>query len=197
MADVIQMADMNEGVNTIKVTGSDGYGQSLPLSYALEKEALIVYKVNGEDVPSSTQFWIPETVAKYFTRDVVDVELLASDDVPAVDERDDMYRTQVNILNSAETADIALGDTIAFEGYADDLGDPIAAVEFSLDGGETWTTCKTEGATTESWVYWHFSYTPEATGNYRLTARAVTASGNVSPLESTVTFTVSTQQSAE
>lgn len=198
LEDVIQMADLDQNVNAIKVTGSDGYGQVLPLSYALEKEALIVYKVNGEDVPSRTQFWIPETVAKYFTRDVVDIELLASDDVPAVDGRDDQYRAQINIMNSGENAEIALGDTVFFEGYADDLGDPIVAVEFSLDGGETWTSYATDGATAESWVYWQFGYTPEATGTYRLTARAVTATGNVSPLESTVTFVVgAARQSAE
>ena len=191
LEDVIQMADMDENVNTIRITGSDGYSQALPLSYALEKEAMIVYKVNGEAVPSSTQFWVPETVAKYFTRDVVDIELLASAEVPAVDDRDEEYRAQINILNSAETADIALGDTVIFEGYADDLGEPIAAVEFSLDGGETWTSYATDGATSESWVYWHFGYTPEAEGSYKLTARAVTESGKVSPLESTVTFTVS------
>lgn len=190
LEDVIQMADMNEGVNAVKITGSDGYSQVLPLSYALEKEAMIVYKVNGEDVPSSTQFWVPETVAKYFTRDVVDIELLTAAEVPPVDARDEQYQAQINILNSAETADIALGDTVIFEGYADDLGEPIAAVEFSLDGGETWTSYATEGATTESWVYWYFSYTPQAEGSYKLTARAVTDSGKVSPLESTVTFTV-------
>lgn len=191
LEDVIQMADMDESVNTVRVVGSDGYGQSLPLSYALEKQAMIVYKVNGEDVPSSTQFWVPETVAKYFTRDVVDIELLANDEVPQVDSRAEQYQAQINILNSAETADIALGDTVIFEGYADDLGEPVSAIEFSLDGGETWTSYATEGATTESWVYWYFNYTPEEAGNYRLTARAVTESGKVSPLESTVTFTVS------
>ncbi len=191
LEDVIEMADLNEGVNAVKVVGSDGYGQVLPLSYALEKEALIVYKINGSDVPSSTQFWIPETVAKYFTRDVVDIELLATDEVPQVDTRADQYRAQINILNSAENAAIALGDTITFEGYADDLGEPISAIEFSLDGGETWASYATDGATTESWVYWFFSYTPEEVGTYRLTARAVTAAGTVSPLESTVTFNVS------
>ena len=30
---------------------------------------------------------LPETVAKYFTRDVVDVELLAEDEVPEIEQR--------------------------------------------------------------------------------------------------------------
>lgn len=190
LADVIEMAEMEDGVNAVKVTGSDGYGKVLPLQYALEKDALIIYKVNGEKVPSATQFWIPETVAKYFTRDVVDVELLRLEQTPAVEGRDAQYAAQVNILNSAKNAKIAVGDEVSFEGYADDLGDPIAAVEFSLDGGEHWTSYATPNATGESWVYWHFAYAPQAAGEYRLTARAVTASGNVSPLLSSVSFTV-------
>lgn len=189
VADVIQMANPDAAVNTIRVVGADGYGQEMPLSYVLEKEAMIVYKINGEDVPSGTQFWCPETVAKYFTRDVIEIELLANEDVPTVDQRDDALRAEINILNDTDGT-FAPGGQITFEGYADDCGDAIAAVEFSMDGGETWTTCETANASAARWVYWKFGYIPEATGTYRLTARAVTVSGNVSPLESTVTFTV-------
>lgn len=193
LADVIQMADMEDGVNAIKVVGSDGYGQVMPLQYALDKEAMIVYKVNGSGVPSGTQFWVPETVAKYFTRDVVNIELLAMDEVPEVAGRDAKYAAQVNILNTMNDS-VNVGDEIAFEGYADDLGSPIAAVEFSMDGGETWTRCATENATADSWVYWTFKVTPAAAGSYQLTARAVTEAGTVSPLLSSVSFNVAALQ---
>ena len=77
LSDVLTLADMDADVNTLKIIGSDGYGTKVPLSYALEKKAMIVYRINDETIPSGTQFWLPATVAKYFTRDVVDVELLA------------------------------------------------------------------------------------------------------------------------
>lgn len=189
LSDVIQLAEDAEEVNTVTVRGSDGYGLSLPLSYALEKEAMIVYSVNGEAVPSGTQLWVPATVAKYFTRDVVDIELTAESEVPAVEGADDAYRAKVDILNSAETA-FALGDTITFEGYADDCGSPITAVEFSMDGGETWTVYDTEDTTAERWVYWTFSVTPDVPGNYKLTVRARTADGTTSPLGASIFFTV-------
>lgn len=190
LADVIQMAEMNDGVNAVKVVGSDGYGKVLPLQYALDKEAMIIYKVGDASVPSVTQFWVPETVAKYFTRDVVDVELLNLAEVPEVEARAEQYRAQVNILNTAASAKVKVGDEIAFEGYADDLGSPIASVEFSLDGGESWTSYETEGANTQSWVFWNFKYQPQEVGDYKLTVRAVTANGTVSPLLSSVTFSV-------
>lgn len=187
---VIRMDELEEGVNTVTVKGSDGYGMSLPLTYALEKKALIVYQVNDEEIPSGTQFWVPETVARYFTRDVVSIELTAEDEVPEVQGPDAQYRAKVNVLNTSDGCTFHAGQEIVFEGYADDCGSSIAAIEFSMDGGETWTTCSTEGATADKWVFWNFCYTPEEAGTYQLTARAVTADGTVSPLASSLLFTV-------
>ena len=34
---------------------------------------------------------------------------------------------------------VEVGRPVRFTGYAEDYGVPIAAVQFSLDGGETWT----------------------------------------------------------
>lgn len=190
IADLIPLAELDEGVNTVTVRGADGYGLALPLSYVLEKEAMIVYQVNGRDLPSGTQFFIPETVSKYFTRDVVDIELSSSDEIPNVDGREDAYRAEVAIMNYADGLSFPLGGEISFEGYADDFGDAIAAVEFSLDGGETWTAYETEGAAKDRWVYWSFAFTPETQGRYKLSVRAKTASGNVSPLAANVLFDV-------
>lgn len=190
LADVLELAEMGEGVNIVAVRSSDGYTSRLPLRYALEKEAMIVYKVGGEALPGGTQLWVPETVAKYFTRDVVDIELLAEEEEPQVEQRDAMLRAEVAVLNSVEGTVFPAGEEITFEGYADDLGDPIAAVEFSLDGGETWTSYATEKASANRWVYWHFAYTPQEAGNYRLAVRARTAGGLISPLEADVTFAV-------
>ncbi|MFR3272775.1 MAG: molybdopterin-dependent oxidoreductase [Slackia sp.] len=52
--------------------GANGFGRALPLQYALDKKALLVYQVNGQDLKSTdgsaVQMWLPETVARYFTR---------------------------------------------------------------------------------------------------------------------------------
>ena len=63
-------------------------------------------------------------------------------------------------------------------------------MEVSMDGGETWTSYKTDGATADKWVYWYFTYTPEKTGAYKLMVRAVNEDGLVSPLASTQYFYV-------
>lgn len=190
LSDVLTLADMDADVNTLKIIGSDGYGTKAPLSYALEKKAMIVYRINDETIPSGTQFWLPATVAKYFTRDVVDVELLAEKETPEIEQRADELRAEVAIMNYADDAAFHVGEEITFEGYADDCGDPIAAVDFSLDGGETWTTYETAGATAERWVYWNFSYAPQEAGTYQLSVRARTESGRVSKLAANLVFEV-------
>lgn len=189
LSDVLAVAQLKDGVNTVKITGADGYTAAMPLRYALEKNAMIVYGVNGEKVPSGTQLWVPSTVAKYFVRDVVDIQLTAEAEAPEIEQRDDSLRAQVAFMNYVKDS-FSLAEEITFEGYADDLGSAIAAVEFSMDGGKTWTSYETAGATSDKWVYWNYSFKPETAGTFKLDVRAVTANGLVSPLASSVVFTV-------
>ena len=190
LEDVLALAEVEEGVNTVTAVSADGYKVALPLNYVLEKEAMIVYKVNDEKIPSGTQLWVPSTVAKYFTRNVVDIELSVSEVEPEIEQRADELRAEVAILNNAENETFNAGEAIAFEGYADDCGSAIAAVEFSMDGGEKWDSFETTGATSEKWVYWNYAITAEEAGDYQLTVRAKTENGIVSPLSAKLNFTV-------
>ncbi len=191
---VVEMAELEEGVNTVTAYGTDGFGTPIPLRYALDHNALLVYQVNGEDIEdavgTSLQLWIPQTVARYFTRNIVDIEFTACDVEPEVLEVSPEYRNKVNIMNHADGCVFMAGNEITFSGVADDLGSPIEAIEFSFDGGETWTVCKTAGATADKWVNWDFTTSFDEAGDYRMTVRARTADGVVSPLEATLTFQV-------
>lgn len=192
--EIVQLADIDEDVNAISLRGGEGYTTTLPLRYAMEKKAMLVYSLGDTKLPSGTQLFVPETVAKYFTRDVVDIELTHVDDLAEIEQRDDALRAEIVVKNETDGQVFAKDAEIAFEGYADDLGEPIAAVEFSLDGGETWTAYETKNATADKWVYWHFGFTPKAEGSYQLSVRARTTSGKVSPLAASVTFDVAEQQ---
>lgn len=191
---VVEMADMEDGVNAITAYGADGYGQTLPLQYALEKKALLVYQVNGEELApvdgTSLQLWMPETVASYFTRNIVNIELTQHDGDLSVQQVDPSYRNKVNILNYSDSCTFKAGDEITFEGVADDLGSPITAIEFSFDNGATWTSCATDGATADKWVNWQFTTSFDQKGDHRMTVRAKTADDVVSPLAATLLFEV-------
>ena len=190
LEDVLSLAQIDEYVNTVTVRGADGYAVSLPLSYALSNKAMIVYQVGGQDMPYGTQFWVPSTVAKYFTRNVVDIELSVSEQEVEVETRADELKAEVAIMNYTDGAIFTSGQEITFEGYADDLGSPITAVEFSMDGGETWTAYETQDATADKWVYWNYTITAGDAGDYQLAVRARTANGTVSPLSAKLNFSV-------
>lgn len=193
VADLLAMADVEADANTITMKDAQGYGLAMPLNYVLEKDALLVYEIG--DLPLETadgtqvQVWMPDTVAKYFTRQITEIELTAEAEVPAVEGVNPEYRAKVSVLNRFDNA-FAVGDQINIEGYADDCGKAIRAIEFSMDGGETWTAHETANATGDAWVYWHFGYTAEAAGTFKLDVRAVAEDGTVSPLASSVVFTV-------
>ena len=193
VSDIVEMAEIEEDTNTITFKSADGYGLAMPLQYVLDKEALLVYEIGGTELSAENggqlQVWMPDTVAKYFTRQITEIELTAEAEVPAVEGVNPEYRAKVSVLNRFDNT-FAVGDQINIEGYADDCGKAIKAIEFSMDGGETWTNCETAGATGDAWVYWHFGYTAEAAGAYKLDVRAVAADGTVSPLASSVVFTV-------
>lgn len=191
VADILSMVDVDPAVNTITFKDAEGYGLPLPLSYVLEKDALLVYKIGGEAFPDGErlQVWIPDTVAKYFTRAVTDIELTVSDELPVVEGPEAPHRAKVNVMNTVQDT-FKVGDMVSFEGYADDCGTQVVAVEFSLDNGATWTSFDTTSSDTESWVYWHFDYVTEQAGTFKLDVRAVTEDGTVSPLASSVVFVV-------
>jgi len=192
---VVEMADLEDGVNTVTAYGADGFGEPLPLRYALEKKALLVYRVNDEDLvtnagASSVQMFLPETVARYFTRNIASIELTREAVEPSVGQVDPNFRNKIVIENSAEDCLFTTDEEITFSGFADDLGSPIVAVEFSFDGGQTWTSCETAGATTDRWVNWMFTTSFDKAGAYQMQVRARTADGVVSPLEASLDFDV-------
>ncbi len=75
-----------------------------------------------------------------------------------------------------------VGKPITFEGYAYAFNlNRIVSIEFSMDGGNTWTCQDVGDSTPERWVHWSFTYTPRQTGHHRLLVRAVDEHGQASP----------------
>lgn len=62
----------------------------------------------------------------------------------------------------------------------------ISQMEFSFDGGETWTAYELKDADPNRVVWWHLQWTPPEQGAYRLTVRATTAEGSESKQTHTV-----------
>lgn len=86
--------------------------------------------------------------------------------------------------------ELAVGQTIAFQGYADDFDKRIVAMQFSLDEGCTWTTHDVSDTTADLWVHWTYAFTPERPGSYRLKVRSMNEEGRTSPASAVADFLV-------
>lgn len=73
------------------------------------------------------------------------------------------------------------GEPLRLKGTAYDFGHRIAAIQFSLDEGENWTTQPTDGTNDYQTVTWTFDFTPPRAGMYRMQVRSVNERGEASP----------------
>lgn len=83
-----------------------------------------------------------------------------------------------------------VGRVTRFKGKAYDFDGAIAALEFSLDDGETWTSYPTPGTNDYQTVSWVFDYVPKQAGFYFLKVRSVNSQGKKSPEADFVEFLV-------
>ncbi len=82
------------------------------------------------------------------------------------------------------------GHPVRIGGYAQDFDFPVAAVQFSCDGGCTWTTYETPDAENSVNINWSFTFTPPAAGTYELLVRAMRDDGRISPEPARVTLAI-------
>ena len=184
LENVVQMADLEDDVNAVVVKGSDGYSVSMSLAKAIEKNAMLVYKVGGEGLKPENggpvQLWMPGAAANYFTRQVTDIEFIHADEVAEAKAPEAAQRAKISVMNDFAGVEFPAGSQITFEGYADAFDEKIVSVEFSMDGGATWTKYDLGETDQKKWVYWNWTWTPETDGSYVLMARATSESGLVS-----------------
>lgn len=74
-----------------------------------------------------------------------------------------------------------VGIPIELKGNAYDFGHSVAAVQFSLDGGEHWTTYDCEDTNDYQNLSWTLVFTFDEPGSYRMDIRSVNERGDVSP----------------
>ena len=180
-------------------TARDGKQVKFPLDYLVERRAILADKINGESMKNVlgcyNQLWIPGCAGKWFVRDVVDISFSEEEGVepPKFEKTAKDYTNRPNVFAKASAGPNMLyriGAPASFEGWGDDYDKDIVAIEFTLDGGRTWTRKSTERAHAGRWVYWNFDFTPEKAGYYRLVVRSVNEDGDVTPIPAYVEFEV-------
>ena len=179
---------------------SQPYLRSLPIDVAMHPHTLLAYEMNGEPLSrehgSPLRLIVPgwygmasvkwlrrvtalkEPFTGFFQRDRYIVE----DDAGGVSP---VAAMQVKSLISWPQPGATLSpgrhnvNGMAWSGAAH-----ISRVEISDDGGETWRAADLTGPRYRyAWQQWNFMWTPPASGQYTLAARATDEAGNIQPLQ--------------
>ena len=196
---VIEYAQPLEGATGYTPKGYDGFGNLMPLEY-LDKDAILVLKVNGETLRPSQGYpvavWVGGgAAAAEFPKYVTSISVVTEEDdsvlwihprkgtnvKPGVEVPEDLlFFPNAGVLNypTGVVFEDMVGEQITFEGYADAFLEPIVRVEYSLDSGKTWLTMETPNTDVQRWVYWRLNFTPQQAGSYHLKIRAFSEMDN-------------------
>lgn len=175
----------SEKANLLLAMDLVGYGYPHMIDLALEKDAILVYQMDGEPLTADQGFplalWYEGVSLGQFVRNVFEITIFEGDPATATethgyDYKDAMtgYYTNtpnIGVLNCESGTIWAPGETVQLKGYANAFDKPIVNVEFSFDHGATWKTVETKDATTDRLVFWELNIKDLAPGSYVLYMR--------------------------
>ncbi|MFQ5731645.1 MAG: sulfite oxidase [Planctomycetaceae bacterium] len=178
------------------------FARSMPVDKAMHPDTLLVTRMNGEPLDPLHGFPVRLLVPGWYG--VASVKWLMRIDASAVpfdgyfqtvkytvgrstgrgDVKESVGAMPVKseIIRPRETDEIGIGATRIF-GLAWAGEEAVAAVEVSVDGGESWNRAELVGPRAPySWTAWEYLWEVGGAGEYRLLSRAVSEGGQVQPM---------------
>lgn len=208
---LFEEAGISPDAGAFTTMAPDGFTESVQMSNFTE--AYLAYEIDGEKLSWKhgypVQLIVPGSGAPASVKEVSDIVVNTQEEAeslhewngwpkksgdgntytptgwPFTDENGYQNKPNVGLFDFEEGQIVETGAPFEFTGYATAWDENIIAMEFSMDGGATWTRFDTPDATKDQWVIWHFSYTPETDSAYVLSIRSVTEDGRVTeePIE--------------
>ena len=197
LRDLLAMASPKTSGTWAAFKAVDGYAESLPMSLIQgAPEILVAYDLDGAPLPTSHGFparmLIPGRYGMKGPKWLVSIDL--------VDHESGGYWEQQGwdhnaVVRTTARFDVPRdGDTVklgaiplAGVAFAGTRG--IQKVEYSTDGGGTWSQAEFAAPLSElTWVLWQASWTPGHEGAYRLLVRATDGGGALQDSHSTPSY---------
>ncbi len=212
LASLLEEAGIMDGGKEVVVWGADAgeqvwrdvtiietFARSMSVEDALSGEKLLVYEMNGEELPPLHGYplrliapgWYGVANVKWLTRiEVRDARyqgnFMARDYVTIREEERDgetvwtFTSVSHNRLKSAPAKVTMMDDAYTIMGAA--WGAEIAGVDVQIDDGEWSAATLTEGEREKNaWVFWTFDWDSPEPGEHTVTSRATDVDGNVQP----------------
>jgi sulfite oxidase len=184
--------------------------RGVPISKAMEEESLIVWGMNGEDIPmlngyplrlifggypaSCSGKWLSKIVVRNKVHDGQKMtgqayRIPCKSVAPGAKVKDEdmciIERMPVkSLVTYPETgATISLNDKLPIQGQAWTSSDHIESVDYSIDFGVTWYSCKVELSKNKfAWQRFSASISFPEIGYYEVWARATDSEGKTQPI---------------
>jgi sulfite dehydrogenase (cytochrome) subunit A len=200
-----------QGLDEAPLPSVPDFVKTLEVDHARQPELLVAYEMNGTPLPMVNGFparlVVPGWYATYWVKALRQITVLDNPftgfwmakayQIPATPGANESPEAPapktvpINRMNVRSFfvrpdpgAQVPAGKGCKLEGIAFDGGHGIRQVEFSEDGGGTWSAARLgEDLGRFSFRRWHTEWTPSALGAYRLQVRAVNNAGEGQPTQ--------------
>lgn len=187
LRNLIEAAGPKPGIVEVLMHAADGYTDSIPIAKAMEPATLVVYEMNGTQLPERhgypVRLIVPGMYGEKNLKWVTRIELVDHDAKGFYEQQgwgpDFVIPTRSQFLTPARGQVVGLG-TVPVKGLAFGGDRGVARVEVSADDGRTWEDAKLDyPGSQRSWALWSYEWRPARAGEYKLTARATDKTGEV------------------
>lgn len=184
---LLEQAVPKEGTNAFK---NEYWGGPWTWEYLEDFPCYLVYEINGEPISYlegyPVMLYCMDGFAGACIKNITQINVIHTENERYLyqkyhggggaylkhDKTATTHHPNVGFCNFTEGMIISADEPYTFEGYAHAYQYGIDAIEFSMDGGETWTRFDTTASQKGKWLYWNFTWTPPAPGAYVLSIRA-------------------------
>jgi hypothetical protein len=188
----------------MKITGADGYATGLPISDIEGSDDAdplwLVWQMNGEDLPlahgAPFRFLTPGRYGTKNPKWPTELDFVVEEFIGHWEERgwsqEATYRLNALVLSPPSMAVVGAGN-VAILGSAFSGHNPIASVDVTLDGGDTWEAAEitygpalsetapdiTDGILERHiWTTWRYDWMLDEPGEFHIQVRATDTAGN-------------------
>ncbi len=191
LRDLLQLAGgLKPNVRTLVFNCVDEFTSALPATPDVIEKSVVVYEMNGQVLPIEhgypVRLLVPNLYGMKNPKWIQNIRPIAGDFVDWYGQRgwtrEGVVRTMARIDTPAEGQHLAPGEhVIAGVAYAGSRG--ISKVEYSTDGGKTWTTATPVEPYVgpDTWLRWRGTFVFEGTKPADLTVRCVDGTGAPQP----------------
>lgn len=201
MATLLERAGVKEGAVEVLLSAADGYTDTFSIEKALEPTTMVVFQMNGEEIPRihgyPVRIIVPglygEKQVKWVTRiEVVDHDAKGFYETQGwgpdfeVPTRSDFFAPRVGSGGGGFrfNQELPAGQDVTLKGRAFGGDRGISKVEVSVDNGASWTAAKIDYPSKQdlTWAFWSYVWRP-ATGDHTLVVRAYDGTGALQETE--------------